>query len=70
MISSVDYLKTLQGSVRSAEGAAIKKMQKKKSAVDFDPSQKKGLEIIFAKSFPVWQDKILQLLVEAFSKVH
>jgi leucyl-tRNA synthetase len=62
------YVKSTLSAIGSAEGNALKKRAKGKSTV-FDPKAEKKLIIFVARSWPKWQDKLMDLVQESFDKM-
>ncbi|KAF9883481.1 cytosolic leucyl tRNA synthetase [Aspergillus nanangensis] len=59
------YVRTLSSNITSSEATLTKKLAKGKSS-NFDPKKPKKLTIFAAKKFPVWQEKYIDLVREAF----
>jgi leucyl-tRNA synthetase len=62
------YVKATLSSIGSAEGNAIKKRSKGK-ATTFDPRADKKLIIFVAKTWPKWQDNLVELVRKSFDAV-
>ena len=65
ILSSLDYVRSLQRSIREAEGQALKK--KKGKGSDVDASKPVRLTLLISESFPEWQDKVIQIVAEMFA---
>ncbi|KAI9677845.1 MAG: cytosolic leucyl tRNA synthetase [Trizodia sp. TS-e1964] len=63
-----EYIRATTSNITSAEAAQQKKKDKGKAAA-FDPKKPKKLTIFAAKSYPVWQDKYIELMRESFDSV-
>lgn len=60
------YVEQIRGEIGSAEGAQLKRLAKGKQS-SYDPKADKKLTIFVAKSFPTWQQKYLNLVIEKFN---
>lgn len=56
-----EYVRATCGNITSAEASQLKKKSKGRD-IGYDPSKPKKLTIYFAKSWPVWQEKYIQLI--------
>jgi leucyl-tRNA synthetase len=61
------YVKTTLSAIGSAEGNAVKKRAKGR-ATAFDPRAEKKLVVFVARSWPKWQDKLVDLVQQLFDK--
>ena len=61
------YVKTTSSNITSAEAQAAKKMAKGKTAA-FDPKKPKRLTVFAATSYPVWQEKYVDLVRSMLDK--
>ncbi|EHA18526.1 hypothetical protein CBS63078_5013 [Aspergillus niger] len=66
--AALDYARSTTSSITSAEANFVKKLSKGKQTA-FDPRKPKKLSIYAAKKFPVWQEKYIDLVREAFDAV-
>ena len=63
-----EYVRNTSSNITSAEGAQLKRMQKGKQTA-YDPKQQKKLSIFCARSYPSWQDGIIDLVRRNFSEM-
>lgn len=68
LVAAREYVRSTTSNITSAEGAQQKKLAKGKTAA-FDPKKDKKLTIFIAAQFPPWQDKVIELVREAFDGV-
>ena len=61
-----EYVRSTSSSITSAEGSQQKKQAKGKQTM-FDPKKDKSVTIFTAQNYPVWQDKCIDLVREAFN---
>ena len=61
-----DYVRGTSSNITSAEGAQLKKMQKGKQT-SYDPKKDKKLIIYFARSYPAWQDGVIDIVRSNFA---
>ncbi|KAE8150414.1 hypothetical protein BDV25DRAFT_154356 [Aspergillus avenaceus] len=62
------YVRTTASSITSSEATLAKKASKGKNT-GFDPRKPKKITIFAAKKFPVWQEKYIDLVREAFDSM-
>ncbi|KAF2862508.1 leucyl-tRNA synthetase [Piedraia hortae CBS 480.64] len=60
-----DYVRSTSSNITSAEGAQRKKLSKGKQA-SYDPNQPKRLYIYMARSYPKWQDDVVEIVRKNF----
>ncbi|XHG01555.1 2-isopropylmalate synthase [Aspergillus wentii] len=63
-----NYVRGTSSNITSSEAAYAKKLSKGKTS-NFDPRKPKKLTIYAAKKYPVWQEKYIDLVREAFDAV-
>ena len=66
LLDSGVYIRGIIKSIREAEGQFLKKLGKSRGGAAFDPRKPKSVRIFVATSFPEWQDKVLQLVKDAY----
>ncbi|SJM86222.1 probable Leucine--tRNA ligase, cytoplasmic [Zygosaccharomyces bailii] len=66
-LSALEYVRSLQRSIREAEGQALKK-KKGGKAQTVDPSKPVKLILLIAESFPDWQSHCLEIVRELFAQ--
>lgn len=67
--SAQTYIRDTASSILSSEGSFAKKLSKGKASA-FDPRKPKKLTIFAAKKYPVWQEKYIDLVREAFDALN
>jgi leucyl-tRNA synthetase len=63
-----EFVRQTQTNITSAEGAAIKKLSKGKSAA-FDPKKEKKIIIFAAQDWPAWQKKYIDLVASSYPDI-
>ncbi|CCK71315.1 leucine--tRNA ligase CDC60 KNAG_0G02590 [Huiozyma naganishii CBS 8797] len=64
-IAALDYVRSVQRSIREAEGQALKK--KKGKGAEVDAAKPIKLYLLISESFPEWQEKVVELVREMFA---
>lgn len=67
ILEALEYVRSLQRSIREAEGRALKKKKGGKSA-EIDASQPVRLTLLISKSFPEWQSRCVEIVSELFAQ--
>lgn len=66
IIDSVNSIRTLITSIRSAEASFAKKKAKGKATAGFDPSKPKAVRIFTTREFPGWQTTCIESMKESW----
>ncbi|KAI8915922.1 hypothetical protein EDD86DRAFT_197193 [Gorgonomyces haynaldii] len=64
IVQAASYIRTFVSKIRSTEDQALKKKKQKKQPIDESPQQ---LVIYMAKTFPEWQEKVVQVLKDSWT---
>lgn len=67
--AATTYVRTTSSNITSSEATLAKKLSKGKTST-FDPRKPKRITIYAAKKFPVWQEKYIDLVRDAFDALH
>ncbi|KAI9032188.1 hypothetical protein DFJ74DRAFT_653553 [Hyaloraphidium curvatum] len=67
VMAAANYLRSLLGEIRSAESLAARKAAKKGGQAEATKGPRKG-KLYLAKSFPAWQDKVLEELRKEYDE--
>lgn len=62
VLEQATFIRSTLRAVREAEGGYQKKKSKAKKAGEFDITKPKGLKIYVSRSFPAWQEEVVQLV--------
>lgn len=67
VLGSLEYVRTLQRSIREAEGQALKKKKGGKPS-EIDSSKPVKLTLLISESFPEWQSRCVEIVSELFAQ--
>lgn len=67
ILEQATYIRSTLRAVREVEGAYQKKKAKSKKTGDFDITKPKGLKIYVSRSFPAWQEEVVNLVKSCLS---
>lgn len=67
VLESLEYVRSLQRSIREAEGRSLKKKKGGKPS-EIDASKPVKLTLLISKSFPEWQSRCVEIVSELFAQ--